>query len=277
MNPRTLYKSSPMAMFTSLWRNRQLVWQMTQREVAGRYRGSLLGLAWSFLNPLLMLLVYTFVFSVIFKARWGTDINESRIDFAILLFVGMIVFGIFSEIVNRAPGLIVSNVNYVKRVVFPLEILPWVTLGSVLFHSLVSLIVLLSLQLLVNLSLPWTVVFFPLVLLPLIFVCLGLAWFLAALGVYVRDIGQITSVVTTILMFLSAVFYPLTALPEQYQSWLQHLNPLILIISESRNVLILGNVPDWHSLGIVFVIGIGMAMAGFWWFQKMRKGFADVI
>jgi len=276
MNPHKTHDSSPAAMFASLWRNRLLIWQMTRREVAGRYRGSLLGLAWSFLNPLLMLLVYTFVFSVVFKSRWGVNINESKTDFAIVLFAGMIVFGLFSEIVNRAPGLIISNVNYVKKVIFPLEILPWVSLGTVLFHSSVSLIVLLLLQLVVNLSLPWTALFFPLVLLPLIFACLGLAWFLAALGVFIRDVGQITSVFTTIFMFLSAVFYPLTALPEKYQGWLR-LNPLVLIIAESRNVLIFGKLPDWYSLGIALLAGLSTAMAGFWWFQKMRKGFADVI
>ena len=276
MKPHKIHGTSLVAMFDSFLRNRQLIWQMTRREIALRYRGSILGLAWSFLNPLLMLLVYTFVFSVVFKAHWGGDVNESRIDFAILLFAGMIVFNLFAEIVNRAPGLVVFNANYVKKVVFPLEILPWVSLGAVLFHSLVSLIVLLLLQVLVNFALPWTVLLFPLVLLPLIFAALGLAWFLAALGVYVRDIGQITSVFTTILMFLSAVFYPLTALPEQYQRWLR-LNPLVLIVSESRNVLILGKMPDWRSLVVVFIVGIGMAMGGFWWFQKMRKGFADVI
>ena len=276
MNPHKAPETSPFTMFKSFWQNRQLIWQMTRREVAGRYRGSLLGLAWSFLNPLLMLLVYTFVFSVVFKSRWGVSLNESKADFAIILFAGMIVFSLFAEIVNRAPSLIISNVNYVKKVVFPLEILPWVALGSVLFHSLVSLVVLLLLQLIVNFTLPWTALLFPLVLLPLVFACMGLAWFLAALGVFVRDVGQITSVFTTVFMFLSAVFYPLTALPQKYQNILQ-LNPLVLIIAESRNVLIFGRLPNWTSLGITLVIGFGMAIAGFWWFQKMRKGFADVI
>ena len=205
-------------MFTSLWHNRQLIWQLTRREVIGRYRGSLMGLAWSFLTPLLMLVVYTFVFSVVFKARWNINVEESKTDFAIILFTGMIVFSLFAEIVNRAPGLIVSNANYVKKVVFPLEILSWVSMGSVLFHSLVSLAVLLLVQIVLNHSLPWTVVFFPLVLLPLIFASLGVAWFLAALGVFVRDISQITGVFTTVLMFLSAVFYPLSALPVRYQA-----------------------------------------------------------
>jgi len=276
MNPHQAHSATPLAMFTSLWRNRQLIWQMTRREIAGRYRGSLIGLAWSFINPLLMLAVYTFVFSVVFKARWGVGGEESKADFAIILFTGMIVFGLFAEIVNRAPGLIISNVNYVKKVVFPLEILSWVALGSVLFHSLISLVVLMLAQLVINLSFPWTSVFLPLVLLPLIFASLGIAWFLAALGVYVRDIGQITGVFTTVLMFTSAVFYPMSTLPKPYQFWLQ-LNPLVLIITESRKVLVFGALPNWPLLGIALVAGVGMAFAGFWAFQKMRKGFADVL
>ena len=275
MNAHQVPSPTPSAMFKSLWRNRLLIWQMTQRDIAARYRGSVIGLAWSFINPLLMLLVYTFVFSVVFNARWGVE-EESRTDFAIILFAGMIVFGLFSEMINRAPGQIVSNANYVKKVVFPLEILSWVSLGSVLFHSLVSLAVLLLAQLLINLSLPWTVILFPLVLLPLIFASLGGAWFLAALGVYVRDIGQITAVFTTVLMFMSAVFYPISALPESYQAWLR-LNPLVLIITESRKVLILGRLPDWSWLGISLLMGLTIAFAGFWWFQKTRKGFADVL
>jgi lipopolysaccharide transport system permease protein len=197
-------------------------------------------------------------------------------DFAIVLFAGMIVFGIFSEVVNRAPSLIVSNVNYVKKVVFPLEILPWVALGSTLFHSFVSLVVLLLVQLIFKFSLPWTVILLPLVLLPLVFVSMGLAWFLAAIGVFVRDVGQITGVITTVLMFLSALFYPVSALPQEYQPWLR-LNPLVLIITESRNVLVFGTLPDWGSLGIALFASLLVACAGFWWFQKVRKGFADVI
>lgn len=276
MDPHQAHPTTPLAMFTSLWRNRQLILQLARRDVISRYRGSLMGLAWSFLTPLLMLVVYTFVFSVVFKARWNINVEESKTDFAIILFTGMIVFNLFAEIVNRAPGLIVSNTNYVKKVVFPLEIFSWVTLGSVLFHSLVSLVVLLLAQIVLNHSLPWTVIFFPLVLLPLIFASVGVAWFLAALGVFVRDIGQLTSVFTTVLMFLSAVFYPLTSLPERYQGLLM-INPLVLIITESRKVLIFGSQPDWFSLGIALLAGFGLAAAGFWWFQKTRKGFADVL
>lgn len=276
MNVHRTPSPTPAAMFRSFWRNRDLIWQMTRREIAARYRGSIIGLVWSFINPLLMLTVYTFVFSVVFKARWGISGNESRTDFAMILFAGMIVFGLFAEMINRAPAQIISNASYVKKVVFPLEILSVVSLGSVLFHSMVSLIVLLLAQLIINQDIPWTVVLFPLVLLPLIFASLGVAWFLAALGVYIRDIGQITAVLTTVLMFLSAVFYPVSALPENYQAWLR-LNPLVLIIAESREVLIFGNLPNWLWLGVSLLIGFTIAFAGFWWFQKTRKGFADVL
>ena len=276
MNAHRAPSPTPAAMFTSFWRNRHLIWQMVRREIAARYRGSIIGLAWSFINPLLMLAVYTFVFSVVFKARWGTGENESQAEFAIILFVGLIVFGLFAETVNRAPRQIISNANYVKKVVFPLEILSLVSLGAVLFHSMISLLVLLLAQLIINQSIPWTAVLFPLVLLPLIFTSLGAAWFLAALGVYVRDIGQITTVFTTVLMFLSAIFYPVSALPERYQVWLR-LNPLVLIISESRKVLIFGSLPDWFWLGIAMLMGLAIAFSGFWWFQKARKGFADVL
>jgi lipopolysaccharide transport system permease protein len=276
MNTHSAPASTPAAMFISLWRHRHLIWQMTRREISARYRGSVIGLAWSFITPLLMLFVYTFVFSVVFKARWGKGSSESQADFAIILFAGLIVFGFFSEVVNHAPRQVITHANYVKKVVFPLEILSWVSLGSVLFHTLVSLIVLLLAQLVISRSLPWTVVLFPFVLLPLIFASLGVAWFLAALGVYIRDIGQITAVLTTILLFLSAVFYPISALPANYQVLLR-LNPLVTIITESRKVLIFGNVPDWSWLGVALVMGLLIAFAGFWWFQKTRKGFADVL
>ncbi|MCL6478014.1 MAG: ABC transporter permease [Peptococcaceae bacterium] len=276
MNPHQAHPATPLAMFKSLWCNRRLIWQMTRREVVGRYRGSVMGLAWSFFNPVLMLFVYTFVFSVVFKARWGVSGEESKADFAIILFVGMIVHGLFAECINRAPGIIISNVNYVKKVVFPLEILPWVVMGSALFYSLVSVVVLLMAQLIINRYVPWTSMLFVLVLLPLIFAGMGFTWFLAALGVFVRDIGQITGIFTTVLLFLSPVFYPVSALPEEYRGLLQF-NPLTLIIEESRKVLVFASLPDWPSLGVALLAGLAIASSGFWWFQKTRKGFADVL
>ena len=136
---------------------------MVRREVVGRYRGSMMGLLWSFLNPILMLAVYTFVFSEVFKAKWGTGSDETKADFALILFVGMIVHGIFAECVNRAPSLILSNVNFVKKVVFPLEILPWVAMGATLFHATVSVAVWALFFVIIKGYLPWTIVFLPLV------------------------------------------------------------------------------------------------------------------
>lgn len=263
-------------MFASLWRNRHLILQMTKREVIGRYRGSIMGLAWSFFNPLFMLGVYTFVFSVVFKARWGVEDKGGRLGFAMALFVGMIVHGLFAECVNRAPGLILSNVNYVKRVVFPLEILPWVAMGSAVFHAAVSLCVLMAASFLLTLSLPWTLILFPLVALPLVFATMGLAWFLAACGVYLRDIAQVTGFITTVLLFLSPVFYPASALPEDFRVLL-FINPLTFIIEEARKVLLWGNPPDWQGLALYTTASLTIAWAGFWWFQRTRHGFADVL
>jgi lipopolysaccharide transport system permease protein len=248
---------------------------MTKREVIGRYRGSVMGLAWSFFNPVLMLAVYTFVFSEVFQSRWvGQETGKG--GFAILLFVGMIVHGLFSECANRSPSLIITHGNYVKKIVFPLEILTVVTVGSALFHTCISLIVLVAAQFLLTHQLHASAVFFPLVLLPLLIATLGISWWLSALGVYLRDVGQIIVVLTTVLLFLSPVLYPVAALPAVYQPWLK-LNPLTYIIEESRNVLLFGQVPQWGSLTVAMLIGLGIALAGFWFFQKTRKGFADVI
>ena len=172
MNPHATHPSSPVDLAGSLLRNRSLIGNMTKRDVVGRYKGSILGLGWSFFNPILMLTVYTFVFSVVFKARWGLS-NESKTDFAMVLFVGLIIHGLFSEVINRAPVIILSNVNFVKKVVFPLEILPVISLGAALFHSLVSLCVLLGAFTLLNGFLHWSALLMPLVILPFLFITLG--------------------------------------------------------------------------------------------------------
>jgi lipopolysaccharide transport system permease protein len=276
MNPHAAQPTSLPALADSLWRNRQLIEQMSKREVVGRYKGSVMGLLWSFLNPVLMLGVYTFVFSVIFKARWGIGEEETKTQFAVVLFVGMIVHGLFAEVLNRAPGVILSNVNYVKKVVFPLEILPVISMGAALFHSLVSLAVLLIAFVIFNGYLHWTAIFAPLVLLPLVILTLGLAWILASLGVFVRDVGQTIGIVTTVMMFLSPVFFPITALPVKIRPLIMA-NPLTFIIEQAREVLIWGRLPDWAGLGIYTLIATAVAWAGYAWFQKTRKGFADVL
>jgi lipopolysaccharide transport system permease protein len=276
VNPHTAHSISLISLLVSLWRNRSLITVLVKREVVGRYKGSVLGILWSLLNPLLMLIIYTFVFSVVFKARWGVNTGESKTQFAIVLFVGMIVHGLFSEVINRAPALITSNVNFVKKVVFPLDILPSVAIGAALFHSLISLGVLLVAFVVFNGYLNWTVIFIPLVLLPLIILTLGVAWMLASLGVFLRDLGQTTGIITTILLFFSPIFYPVTALPVRLRPWIM-VNPLTFIIVQAREVLIWGHLPDWTGLGIYSLVALGVAWAGYAWFQKTRKGFADVL
>ena len=276
MNPHTAQPTSLASLARSLWQHRQLIKQMAWREVIGRYKGSFIGLFWSFINPVLMLAVYTFVFSVIFKARWGIDGGDSKTSFALILFVGLIVHGLLAEVLNRAPSLIVSNVNYVKKVIFPLEVLPAISLIAALFHSMVSILVLLLASAAINFFLPWTVVLLPVVILPLIILIVGLSWILASLGVFIRDIGQTIGIITTVMLFLAPVFYPLSALPEKYQPYILA-NPLTFIIEQAREVLIYGHLPNWSGLGIYMLIAIGVAWAGYAWFQKIRKGFADVL
>jgi len=267
---------SPKEMAVSLWRNRVLAGSLIRREVIGRYRGSFMGILWSFFNPVFMLAVYTFVFSVVFKARWSGSASDSKIEFALILFTGMIVFNLFAECVNRAPGLILDHVNFVKKVVFPLEILPVIALGAAGFHFLVSVLVwLIFYGLFFGIPHP-TLMLLPLILLPLVLFTLGISWLLASLGVYLRDVGQIVGVITTALMFLSAIFYPVSALPEQYQIFLR-LNPLTLVIEQVRQALVWGHFPDIMLWAIYLLASVVIAWLGFAWFQKTRKGFADVL
>lgn len=276
MNPHAPQPTSIKSLIVSLWRNRQLILQMTKRDVMGRYKGSVVGIMWSFLNPLLLLVIYTFVFSVVFNARWGAGMPEGKFQFAILLFVGMIIHGLFSETLNRAPGLILSNVSYVKKIVFPLEILPVIAIGSSLFHAIVSVLALTIAFILLNGSLQWTIIFLPLVLFPLVLLTLGVAWGLASLGVFLRDVAQPISMAMTALLFASPVFYPITALPEHIRPWLM-LNPLTFPIVQAREVIIFGHLPDWSGLSLYTALSIFTAWVGYTWFQKTRKGFSNVL
>lgn len=280
LNPRTATiiqsRARLRAALARLWGTRNLIWQMVKREVVGRYRGSLLGVLWSFLNPIFMLAVYTFVFGVVFRARWGGGEIANKADFAIVLFAGLIIYNFFAEMVNRAPGLVVGNANYVKKVVFPLEILPLVTAGSALFHTVVSIGVLLLFQLLSGHGLSATAWLFPVVLAPLVVLCIGLAWILASLGVFLRDIAQVIGLLVTAMFFLSPIVYPASALPESARMLLLA-NPLVFIIEQGRAVLIWGQWPNWAGLLLYALVSGVVALAGYAWFQKTRSAFADVL
>lgn len=272
---QTIRLLNPVALARSLWTQRELIFQLTKRDILGRYRGSYLGLAWSFLTPLLMLAIFTLVFGVILQARWGLD-NESRFHFALVLFCGLIVFNLFAECVSRSPGLILSQPQYVKKIRFPLEILPVTIFLSAAVHTAVSLLILLV-GLWIGLGvLNGTALWVPLVFLPLVGLCLGLSWWLASMGVYFRDIGQMIGLVTMAVLFLSPIFYPVSAIPE----WLQpfyRLNPLTLIIANARATIIWGQSPNWFDLVAGGAANFVIALFGYAWFQRTRKGFADVL
>ena len=265
----------PFSPYRALVRNFGLVVQMAKRDVASRYRGSFMGLFWSFFNPLLMLAIYTFVFGVIFKARWNVHVT-SHIAFALILFAGLNISTMFTECASRASTLIVDNTNFVKKVVFPLETLSWSVLGAALFHLLISTIALLVIELIAVHSIPWTVVLFPIVVAVFLPFVAGTIWLLASLGVFLRDIKQAIALVTTAMMFLAPILYPMSMIPGKYRIFL-YLNPLTVIAMASQKVLFLGELPRWDHLGLYLIVSGLFAWATFAWFQRTRKGFADVI
>jgi len=267
---------NPVRIGTHLWKYRDLIRQLTWREVVGRYKGSFIGMGWSFIQPLVMLCVYTFVFSVIFRARWGVAADEGKAAFALTLFMGLITFNVFSEVANSAPTLVLANVNYVKKVVFPLEILPLVRLLSALINALFSLGVLLLGILVVNHSIHWTALLLPLIWLPMIIFTLGCGYFLASLGVFVRDMGTAIGVLTTMLFFLTPIFYPISAVPEQLRIVFR-INPLAIFVEDARRVVLWGLFPDWPWFFLGLVLSVAALIFGFLWFMKSKKAFADVI
>ena len=263
-------------MVQSAVHHRELVWQLIQREISGRYKGSVLGIAWSFFQPLLMLAVYTFVFSVVLKTTWRGEATGGTANFAIILFSGLIIHTLFAESLNRAPSLILANTNLVKRVVFPLEILPVVMVGVSLFNFLVGILILLGAMLLSGQDISLSAFYIVLVIAPLLFVTLGVTWALAAVGVYLRDLGHVVVVLTTMLLFLSPVFYSTSAVPEKVRA-LIYLNPLTFIIEQARTVLIWGGTPSWLGLFFYALCSLFFAWGGFALFQWTRKGFSDVL
>ncbi len=254
---------------------RSLTWEMTRREVLGRYRGASFGLLWSLISPFLMLTIYTLAFGYVLKARWpGTTGNMA--DFAMLLFIGLIVHGFFAECLTRSSNLIIGNANLVKRIVFPLQILPWSMVFSALFHAIANASVFLVVNLIIRGELHFTMLLLPVILLPLAIGLLGLGWMLSALTVFLRDINQITGVLATAALFLSSAIVPVQTLPESYQ-FVFKLNPLTFIIDQAREVAYWGRLPDWSGLTLFTVGAVAFAYLGYAIFQKTRRGFADVL
>lgn len=254
-----------------------LLAQLTRREILGRYKNSILGIAWAFLQPLVMILVYSFVFAVVFKARWGGAGDAGgQAEFALTLFCGLIAFNLFAENVNRAPMLVVENPNYVKRVIFPIHLLPIGVLAASLIHAAISITMLLLWSQVMHPHWPTVLPLLPLVLLPLLLFSLAGAWFFAAAGVYLRDLHNAIGPLTQLLMFLSPVFYPLEAIPIQYRQWMQ-LNPLTPVLDNIRRVLIWNQMPDIGQLLAYSLAAAVLAWGSYRWFRRAQKGFADVL
>jgi lipopolysaccharide transport system permease protein len=255
-----------------LW---MLVMRMTWRDISSRYKGSILGVFWTLIVPLITVVLYTFLFSYIFKARWAEQ-EEGVSNYALILFAGLILHGFLSEVFSRACSAIRSQSNLVKKVVFPLHALPAVVVFSVAFQMLVSLGVLIFLQLLMVGHLTLAARTLPLLLIPLIFIGLGSAWLFGALGVFLQDLVQIVGLMSTVLMFSAPILYPMQALPDFVQPWL-FLNPLTFLVGEVRSVLLFGRMPDWSGLSIYFLFSVFILLFGWWVFDRTKKGFADVL
>jgi lipopolysaccharide transport system permease protein len=223
-----------------------------------------------------MLAVYTFVFSQVFKARWTGLEASGPWGFALNLFAGLIVFNMFAECATKAPTLVLNNANFVTKVVFPLEILGAVTVGAAVFHAATSLVVLIAFELVAMHYVPATILWLPVVWIPLLAGCLSISWLLSALGVFIRDINQVINVLVSMLMFLSAVFYPASSLPARMQPLMQ-LNPLVVLIEQTRKVAVLGEMPSPQYIGLGIVLGLVACEFSYRCFQKARRGFADVI
>lgn len=271
----TVFVQSLRAVPESLWTNRWLIRRLVMREIAARYRGSILGIGWALLTPVVLLAVYTFVFSVVFQARWQLDLGGKG-NFALTLFCGLIVYQIFAECIGRAPNQLLENRAYIKKLIFPLETLAWVSIGTALFNMLLSLVVLLFAHLVIAGVPPLTSLLLPLILLPYVMILVGLIWLLSATGVYLRDLGQLVAVILPVLLFASAVFFPLSAVPQPYQT-LVSLNPLVYVIEATRGIMLFGVLPSLLSY-LFFVFGAAMvAWLGMVWFKLLRRGFADVV
>ena len=267
---------NPIKTINNIWQYRDLLKQLAKQNISGRYKGSGLGRIWSVVTPLFMLSIYTFVFSVIFKARWGADIENSQAAFALTLFCGLAVYNIFSESISTSASIIPSNANYVKKVVFPLEILPINMVITALFFGLIWFIILFAGIGIFLHKICITAICFPLILIPLLLFTLGLSWFIASLGVYIRDVTHFIGIALQALFFMTPIFYPVKMVPEKFRIILR-LNPLSTIIQEMRNVVLYNIWPDWHMLGIIFIGSLVVFQLGYAWFMKTKRGFADVL
>jgi len=265
-------------MFVRIWRyakrNKGIVLQFIKRETISRYKGSFLGFMWSILTPLFMLVVYTFVFGEIFQAKWNMQSN--RVEFAMIVFCGITTYNIFAEVIARSPSLIIQNTNYVKKVVFPLEVFPIIATGTALVNASINYALLIVFILFVTGGLSWTVLLLPFALLPVVLFTTGLSWGLSALGVYVRDISHVIGICVQALMLLSPIFYSIDIIPDRFL-WFYYANPITYFVEDMRSILIWGEIPRVNVYLIELLFAAVFFVAGLIWFRKTKQGFADVV
>lgn len=256
--------------------NIDLCKQSLRREIQQKYKGSYFGILWNFIIPIITISVYTFVFGVVFESKWEYQVTDSLIEFALTLFAGVTIYSMFSECVVVSPSLVVSNVNFVKKVVFPLEILSIISTGGMAVQVGANLTIILLGKIIFMRTFDLMFLFFPLVLLPLVFLVLGISWSFSALGVFFRDMRPISSMLTLLFAYLTPVFYPLSAVPEELRGAM-YLNPLTVIVDNARKVLIYGQLPDFIQLAIVTIISYIIALIGLGFFRKLKPNFADML
>uniref|UniRef100_I2Q1X0 Transport permease protein n=1 Tax=Desulfovibrio sp. U5L TaxID=596152 RepID=I2Q1X0_9BACT len=267
---------SPVAFARHFWRRREILATFARIEFLSRYHGAQLGLLWGLVSPLATLAVYTFVFSVVFKPTWAGGGEGGVMGYALILFTGLAVFEVFAGCVNRTPRLLSENVNFIKKVLFPLEILPVGILCAGALESLVSLALVALGVLLTTGSLSWTVVFAPLAYVPLCMLTLGVCWFLAPIGVFLKDLGNIVGVAVQLYFFATPILYPLSAVPEPYRRLLA-LNPLHPVVDHLRRTIIWGQTPDWAALAWVTAASAVVMLAGYTFFASVKRLFADAV
>ncbi|MDD5226636.1 MAG: ABC transporter permease [Candidatus Omnitrophica bacterium] len=276
VQPRSWNFFNPWSAISGVWKGRDLLKQLVRRNIEIRYKGTIMGLVWMVVTPLVMLAVYTFVFGVVFKARWGADFGNSKAAFALIMFCGMTVFNIFAESVNGSVGIVTGNPNYVKKVVFPLELLPVSSVLSACFFGLIWIgILLLGIALFFH-KFCLATVCLPLIFIPLVLFSCGIAWLVASLGVFLRDLSHVIGILLQVLYFMTPIFYSVEMVPEKLRPILL-LNPLTVIVQSARHVLMFDQWPNWWSLGIVTLLSMAVFQLGYFWFMKTKRGFADVL
>lgn len=254
---------------------RYLLKQLIKQDIQQRYKGSVLGMVWSFMTPIFMLIIYTFVFSEIFQAKWEIDTND-KYEFAMVLFCGLSAFNMIAEVMNRSTSLVKSHINYVKKVIFPLELLPIVIVSTALFNCVISYIILTVAKLVLYRTISFTMYQILFCFIPLILLSLGMGYIISSFAVYLKDLENLISIIVTLLMYGSPVFFSISALPERFR-FICEVNPLTYIIENFRRVALYNQNLDIKTWGISTIVSGVICVGGYSIFKRVKGGFADVL